>query len=75
MVLDSNKKRCLRRPEDESAWCGILLGAVFQIKDFAPRTRNRALFAQEVYSYRTRPEKKGPDDTVIWTKDSFENSP
>jgi len=28
-----------------------------------------------VYSYGTRPEKKGPGDAAIWTKELFRNSP
>ena len=50
-------------------------GGCFQISDFAPRARKPALFAKGVYSYRTRPEKKGPDDAAIWTKELFGHSP
>ena len=39
-----------------------------QIKGFAPRTRKTGLFAKGVYSYGTRPEKKGPVDADIGQK-------
>ena len=37
----------------------------FQMQYFAPRARKTALFAKGVYSYGTRPEKKGPFDADI----------
>jgi hypothetical protein len=38
---------------------------LFPNTDFAPRARKPALFTQGVYSYGTRPEKKGPVDVAI----------
>jgi len=46
-----------------------------QIRSFAPEARNPALLAKGVYSSRTRPEKKGPDDAANGQKNSLETAP
>jgi hypothetical protein len=47
-------------------------GGSLQMRDFAPRARNPALFAKGVYSYGTRPEKKEPGDAAIGQKSYLE---
>jgi len=54
---------------------GACVRGGFQMRSFAPRARNPALFAKGVYSYGTRPEQKGPGDAAIWTKELFGNCP
>ena len=46
-----------------------------QIRSFAPEARDPALLAKGVYSSRTRPEKKGPDDAANGQKNSLETAP
>ena len=52
-----------------------MLWGLFPNKVFRAKDKETALFAKEVYSHGTRPEKKGPFDAVFGRKSYLETAP